>query len=110
MKVNRQYDKDNCIAEEIIPGHVEWHKEKGGDNILIQYINNGEGMRAIDRFPEDVHLEHSHYNGKSLFVVTEDGMRFCYHQDNRGNFKSLKELKHQNTAICAAVMASQLKR
>lgn len=110
MRINRQFDKDDCIAEELIPNSVEWLKEKGGDNILIQYINGGESMRAIDRFAEDVQLVHSHYNGKSLFVMTEDGNRFCYHQDNYGNFKTLKDLKQQNTLLQSALLQTQLKR
>lgn len=68
MKINHQYDQDMCICEELIPGTVEWHKEEGGDNILLQYINGGEGFRAIERFPDDVFLTECHYNGSGLFI------------------------------------------
>ena len=110
MEINHQYDEDNCIAAELIPNKVEWHKEKNGDNILLQYINGGEGVRAIERFSEDVHLSGSHYNGKSLFVMTSTGEYFCYHQDKRGNFKSLKTLQAEKNALRLVLSERQIKK
>lgn len=101
MKLNQVLDKDNCLSEELIPNSVEWQKEKNGDNILLQYINGGEGFRAIASFPENVKLDSSHYNGKSLFIRTNEGQLLAYHQDKRGNFKTLPQLKKEQQANSA---------
>lgn len=97
MKINHQYDQDMCICEELIPGTVEWHKEEGGDNILLQYINGGEGFRAIERFPDDVFLTECHYNGSGLFIKKSDGKSCGYHKDKHGNYRPLGELSLEKT-------------
>lgn len=93
MKINYEFDEDGCIDIELIENSVDWHKEKGGDNILLQYINGGENMRIVERFADDVNIAEAHYQGKSLMIKFSDGNKKGYYQDDMGNYKSLKDLK-----------------
>ena len=96
MDVNYEYDQDDCVDVELIENSVDWHKEKGGDNILLQYINGGESMRIVERFAEDINIAEAHHHGKSLVVKFADGNKRGYYQDHMGNYKALKELKQEN--------------
>lgn len=96
MKINYELDQDGCLDVELIENSVDWHKEEGGDNILLQYINGGESMRIIERFPEDVNIVEAHHHGKSLIVKFSDGDARGYYQDKMGNYKLLKDLKNNN--------------
>ena len=95
MKINNELDQDGCLDVELIENSVDWHKEKGGDNILLQYINGGESMRIVERFPEDVDIAEAHHHGKSLMVKFSDGNMRGYYQDKMGNYKLLSELQKQ---------------
>lgn len=96
MKINYELDQDGCLDVELIENSVDWHKEEGGDNILLQYINGGESMRIIERFPEDVNIAEAHHHGKSLTIKFSDGDARGYYQDKMGNYKLLKDLKNNN--------------
>lgn len=96
MKINNELDQDGCLNVELIENSVEWHKEKGGDNILLQYINGGESMRIIERFPESVDIEEVHHHGKSLTLKFANGNAQGYYQDKMGNYKRLKDLNGKN--------------
>lgn len=95
MNINYELDQDGCLDVELIENSVDWHKEKGGDNILLQYINGGESMRIVERFPEDVDIAEAHHHGKSLMVKFSDGNMRGYYQDKMGNYKLLSELQNQ---------------
>ena len=102
MQINHQYDQDKCICEELIPNTVEWHKEEGGDNILLQYINGGEGIRAIERFPEDVFLVEYHYNKSGLFIKQSNGENKGYYKDKKGNYRTVSDLSKEKMACLYA--------
>lgn len=95
MNINYELDQDGCLDVELIENSVDWHKEKGGDNILLQYINGGESMRIVERFSEDVDIAEAHHHGKSLMVKFSDGNVRGYYQDKMGNYKLLSELQNQ---------------
>ena len=95
MKIDNELDQDGCLDVELIENSVDWHKEKGGDNILLQYINGGENMRIIERFPEDVDIAEAHHHAKSLMVNFSDGNVRGYHQDQFGNYRLLSEFRRK---------------
>lgn len=100
MDINYEYDQDGCIDVELIENSVDWHKEKNGDNILLQYINGGESMRIVERFAEDVNIAEAHHHAKSLMVKFSDGNVRGYHQDQFGNYRLLSEFRkkeYENT-------------
>ena len=96
MKVNNELDQDGCLDIELIENSVAWQKEKGGDNILLQYINGGENMRIIERFSEDTDITETHHWGKSLVVKLSDGNFQSYFQDKMGNYRLIKDLGNNN--------------
>ena len=96
MKVNNELDQDGCLDIELIENSVAWQKEKGGDNILLQYINGGENMRIVERFSEDVDITEAHHWGKSLAVKFSNGNFQSYFQDKMGNYRLIKDLGNNN--------------
>lgn len=96
MKVNSELDQDGCLDIELIENSVAWQKEKGGDNILLQYINGGENMRIIERFSEDADITEAHHWGKSLAVKFSNGNFQSYFQDKMGNYRLIKDLGNNN--------------
>ena len=102
MKINYELDQDGCLDVELIENSVDKKKEKGGDNILLQYINGGESMRIIERFGENVDIAEVHHHGKSLMIKFADGNARGYYQDKMGNYKLLSEFnenKRDNNKI-----------
>lgn len=93
MNIDYTLDQDGCINAELIANSVDWHKEKGGDNILLQYVNGGENMRIVERFSEDVDIAEVHHWGKSFAIMFSNGDKKSYYQDKYGNYKTLKEHK-----------------
>ncbi len=95
MKVDPRLDEDGCLDIEIIENKVAWQKEKDGDNWLVQYINGGEAIRLIDKYDNDTDIVEAHQNGKSLFVKFNDGSKTAYHQDEKGNYRVLRDINHE---------------
>lgn len=91
MKINTELDQEKNQEIELIENSVEWHKEKEGDNILLQYINGGESMRIIERLGPDIDIVESHHHGKSLIVRFSNGNIRGYYQDDMGNYKLVSD-------------------